>query len=147
MSKQIYFGTKEERRKQADRAYRKAHPEKIKEKIRLYHELHKEKIGDYQKKYHKEYHKEYDATINRHLRKVFSAMRARCSNSKVHNYNRYGGRGIKVLFKTVEEFIDYVTNVLKVDPRGLTIDRINNDGNYKRGNIRFITRAENNRNK
>ncbi len=81
--------------------------------------------------------------IRGHLQNVFSAMVYRCNNPKAHNYHRYGGRGIKVCFDSSEEFIDYVMNVLKVDPRGLQIDRINNEGDYEPGNIRFVTRKEN----
>lgn len=38
-------------------------------------------------------------------------------------------------------------NELKIDPRGLTIDRIDNSGNYEKGNIQFITHKENNQNR
>ncbi len=86
-------------------------------------------------------------TIVEHLRRVFAGMIYRCGNPNGIGYKNYGGRGIKVLFASSDEFIDYVVNVLKVDPRGLTIDRINNDCNYERGNIRFVSQAENNRNR
>ncbi|KKN51306.1 hypothetical protein LCGC14_0624140 [marine sediment metagenome] len=86
------------------------------------------------------------ATIPGYLRCVFSSMKRRCNNPEIHNYNRYGGRGIKVLFKSSKEFIKYVVNELQIDPRGLTIDRIDNDGNYEPGNIRFVSQAENNQN-
>lgn len=91
--------------------------------------------------------RKYYSTIKGHLRSTFNSMKQRCSNPKMHNYYRYGGRGIKVKFKNVNEFIDYVLNELKVDPRGLTIDRINNDGNYEPGNIRFVTRKVNRNNR
>ena len=87
------------------------------------------------------------STIRGHLQDVFSSIKSHCTNPKVHNYNRYGGRGIKVCFVSSNEFIDYVINVLQVDPRRLQIDRINNDGNYEQGNIRFVTRSENCRNR
>ena len=86
------------------------------------------------------------ATVPGYLRCIFSSMKRRCNNPKIHNYNRYGGRGIKVLFKSSKEFIKYVVNELQTDPRGLTIDRIDNDGNYEPGNIRFVSQAENNQN-
>ena len=86
-------------------------------------------------------------TVDGYLRKTFSDMKQRCNNPKAHNYKWYGGRGIQVLFKSVDKFIDYVTAVLQIDPRRLTIDRINNNGHYEKGNIRFVTRAENNRNR
>ena len=88
------------------------------------------------------YLKKYRKTVNGHLRHIYGAMKQRCNNPNIHNYNRYGGRGIRLKF-TSDEFIDYVINVLKIDPRGLTIDRINNDGHYEKGNIRFITKKEN----
>ena len=74
-------------------------------------------------------------------------MKYRCTDPKAHNYNRYGGRGIRICFRDATTFANYVMNELQVDPRGLTIDRINNDGNYEPGNIRFITSIENQRNK
>ena len=67
---------------------------------------------------------------------------------KTHkDYKNYGGHGIKNKFKSTGEFVDYVINELQVDPCGLQIDRINNDGNYERGSIRFVTCSENNRNR
>ena len=89
----------------------------------------------------------YCYTIKGRLRCIFNKMSHRCNNPENTDYNYYGGRGIKVKFVSFNDFYDYVTNELKADPRGLTIDRINNDGHYERGNIRFVTRAENNRNK
>ena len=84
----------------------------------------------------------YFNTVGGHLRQVFSAMKRRCNNPNHWNYNRYGGRGIELRF-TSNEFVDYVVNVLKVNPIGLQIDRIDNDGHYEVGNIRFVTAKEN----
>ena len=89
----------------------------------------------------------YNTTIKGHLRGVYSGIKRRCNNPQVHNYNRYGGRGIACLFTSRFEFVDYVINTLQVDPRGLQIDRIDNNGNYEPGNIRFVTASINQRNK
>ncbi len=85
--------------------------------------------------------------IPEYLRRLFSRMKQRCYNQDNPDYKYYGGRGIKVCFDHAVEFIIYVIDDLKVDPRGLTIDRIDNDGNYEPGNIRFVTQAENNKNR
>ena len=82
------------------------------------------------------------STIRGYLRVVFDNMIRRCNNPNDPHYNRYGERGIEVRF-TLDGFRDYVIDVLKVDPRGLDIDRINNDGNYEIGNIRFISHKAN----
>ena len=121
---------------------------------RLYYQLNKEKRKRYAKKYrqahkdkiaecYKEYGKRYRRTIAGCLRTKFNSMKHRCNSPKNKRYYDYGGRGIKCLFKSSDEFVDYVVNVLKVDPRGLEIDRKDNNGNYERGNIRFVTRSEN----
>ena len=91
--------------------------------------------------------KGYHQTIRGYLKFVFRSMLHRCHNPKDKAYKYYGGRGIKVKFVSFDDFYDYVVNELKANPRGLTIDRINNDGNYERRNIRFITQAENCRNR
>ncbi len=91
--------------------------------------------------------KKYYQTIIGCLHNRFSNMKQRCNDPKIKSYKNYGGRGIKCLFKSFDEFANYVINELKVDPRNLIIDRINNDGHYEKDNIRFVTQAENNRNK
>ena len=86
-------------------------------------------------------------TIWGYLGFIYIGMIRKCNNPDCKDYKYYGARGIKVCFKSLDDFRDYVMNVLQVDPRGLTIDRINNDGSYEKGNIRFVSQAENNRNK
>ena len=91
--------------------------------------------------------KERQNTINGHLRHIYNNIKTRCGNPIVHNYSRYGGRGIKNKFESANEFVDYVVNNLKVNPKGLQIDRIDNNGHYEKGNIRFVTCKENNNNR
>ena len=92
-----------------------------------------------------------ERTIKDYLSHRLRQMRYRCNNSNSPIYKYYGGRGIKCLFASTDSFILWVTSVLGYNTieklRGLEIDRIDNDGHYECGNIRFVTRAENNRNK
>ena len=136
------------------RIYYQEHKVEEIERQKKYQSTHKVEIAARQKKYRQEHkveqaerYKEYHHTINGYLRYRFSNMKQRCNNPKVRNYKDYGGRGIKVKFASVNEFIDYVVNELKVDPRGFEIDRIDNNGHYEPGNIRFVTCKINNNNR
>ena len=91
----------------------------------------------------REYHKKYHSTIAGHLYQVFSNIKQRCNNPNNKSYIDYGGRGIKNNFKSLDDFRNYIINELLIDPRGLEIDRIDNNGHYEKGNIRFVTRSEN----
>jgi len=122
-------------KKTTDKKYRQNH----KEERQQYTQQHKIDFQQYQKQYYK--------TLRGHLYRIWKGMIYRCNDSKRPDYKYYGGRGIKVKFKLFKDFYNYVVNELKADPRGLTIDRIDNDGDYKRGNIRFVSQAENNLNK
>ena len=93
----------------------------------------------YQTEKGKTYDKKYRKTLNGYLNTVYAGMRHRCNNPSVCNYHRYGGRGIENRFESLDDFRDYVINTLKVDPRGIQIDRIDNNGHYEPGNIRFVT--------
>ena len=118
---------------------------KVLQRMKVRYPINRIKLLGYQQQYrktHKEKLIEYRTSICGHLRSIYGAMIDRCNNPKRHNYNRYGGRGIKCLF-TSNEFVDYVVNILQIDPRGLQIDRIDNNGHYESGNIRFVTGKEN----
>jgi hypothetical protein len=76
----------------------------------------------------------------RHLPPEYIAwcnMLARCTNPDHRNYRHYGGRGIRVC----ERWQDFRNFLADVGPRppGLTLDRINNDGHYEPGNVRWAT--------
>jgi hypothetical protein len=95
-----------------------------------------EKRPDYFEKWH-EAHPEY---------RCWRAMRQRCANPKAPNYYLYGGRGITVY----EGWQDYATFLADVGPRPgreYSLDRIDNNGNYEPGNVRWATRSEQQRNK
>jgi hypothetical protein len=75
------------------------------------------------------------------------AMMQRCYDSSFYHFNRYGGRGIKVHpdFHKKIDFVNYAKQLPKANVHR-SIDRIDNDGDYAPGNIRWATQKEQNRN-
>lgn len=91
-----------------------------------------------------------DATTIKELRAIRSIMhgaRRRCTNKNDMNYANYGGRGVKFLFPSAADAADWALNNLGPRPKGKSIDRIDNDGHYEPGNLRWATPQEQNRNK
>jgi hypothetical protein len=72
-------------------------------------------------------------------------MIQRCNNPNHQSFKNYGGRGIKVCDRWLESFQIFVADMGE-PPDGMTLDRINNDGNYEPDNCRWATRAVQNRN-
>lgn len=72
----------------------------------------------------------------------WAAMISRCTYSHNKAYQHYGGRGIKVCERWLKSFENFVADMgLKPNPR-LTIERIDNDGNYELSNCKWATMSE-----
>ena len=82
------------------------------------------------------------------LRGRWEQMIDRCENPNNPKYDRYGGRGIRVSeeFKNCRFYCGYIHALPKTKEQN-HIDRIDNDKGYERGNLRWATASENNRNK
>jgi hypothetical protein len=77
---------------------------------------------------------------------VWGGMRQRCSNPSDRSYCDYGGRGIRVCDRWADSFENFLADMGEA-PKGMQIDRINNDGPYAPDNCRWTTPKRNSRNR
>lgn len=80
------------------------------------------------------------------LYRCWADIKQRCTNPKLPSYDDYGGRGIKMCDRWLISFPDFLEDVKDLYIPGYTIDRINNDGNYEPGNVRWVDRLTQSKN-
>lgn len=72
---------------------------------------------------------------------IWGAMKARCFGNAEKAKQDYQSRGITVCARWAESFENFIED-MGMAPPGMSIDRINNDGNYDPGNCRWATVTE-----
>jgi hypothetical protein len=84
------------------------------------------------------HYKKFIYQVERPLYHTWQSIMARCYKKWSQAYKYYGGRGIKVCERW-HSFENFEADV-GVRPEGMTLDRINNDGDYEPSNIRWADR-------
>ena len=79
--------------------------------------------------------------------RVWVGIKTRCYNKERLGYEDYGGRGITVCDKWLQDFKSFYEYVGNKPSQRHSLDRINNNGNYEPGNVRWATAKEQNSNK
>lgn len=74
-------------------------------------------------------------------------IKKRCCNLKEPAYYKYGGRGIIVCERWINSFENFLADVGERPSSLHSLDRIDNDGNYEPGNVRWATSSEQARNR
>lgn len=80
---------------------------------------------------------------------AWSSMIQRCTNPRNPRFGDWGGRGVTVCARWLPRAGGSFDNFFAdtgTRPEGLTLDRIDNDGNYEPGNCRWATRSQQQRN-
>ncbi len=70
------------------------------------------------------------------IENAFYHAKARCNDSNHPRYSDWGGRGIQFRFSKLSDFISVVGVPIE---RSVILDRINNNGHYEVGNLRWTT--------
>ena len=94
------------------------------------------------KERNKQPRKKKHGLIQTRIYRTWADMKARCSNSNANNYKYYGGRGIKVCDEWHKFVPFYEWAMANGYTDNLTIDRIDVNGNYEPSNCRWVSMAE-----
>lgn len=72
----------------------------------------------------------------------WSQMKSRCLNINNKRYYDWGGRGINIFQEWIDSFESFLSYLGNKPDKTYSLDRINNNGNYEPGNVRWATKKE-----
>lgn len=78
--------------------------------------------------------------------KTWLCMKQRCLNPNAPDFQRFGGRGVKICARWVHSFENFLSDMGE-RPLGKTLDRKDVNGNYAPGNCKWSTASEQHRNR
>jgi hypothetical protein len=84
------------------------------------------------------------------LYSIWNRIKQITTNPNHKRFKDYGGRGIQMdpaWFNDAEAFVTWIETKLGPRPDGHSLDRINNDGNYEPGNLRWADAKTQNNNR
>jgi hypothetical protein len=79
--------------------------------------------------------------------RAWNGIKSRCFNQKDSKYHNYGGRGITVHKEWADSFTAFFAYVGFRPHEGMSLDRIDTNGNYEPGNVRWATTIQQANNK
>jgi hypothetical protein len=71
----------------------------------------------------------------------WSQAKNRCLNPNDPSWKNYGGRGITMCARWIDAYENFLADMGEPPP-GMSLDRIDNDGNYEPSNCRWATKTE-----
>lgn len=87
---------------------------------------------------------------DKHMHAIWRAMISRCYNKNNWRYKHYGARGIIVCesWKNFDNYYTWIKNNLGNKPdKSYSLDRVDNNGNYEPGNLRWASKKTQSKNK
>jgi hypothetical protein len=127
-----------------NKQWKRDNRDRVRQHTRTYKTRHRARVRDRERDSQRAWR------ANNPLFYTWHSMIQRCTNPNKNNYRHYGGRGITVYpgwLKDRKAFERYILETLGPRPEGYSLDRIDNDGGYVPGNLRWASRSDQQRNK
>lgn len=74
--------------------------------------------------------------------RAWESIKQRCLNPKCRSYKNWGARGIKVFPSWIHSFTKFLSHVGRRPTKSHSIHRMDNDGHYEPGNLKWATGSE-----